>query len=48
MELDNTMARALSDAEQESFAAAQAAHERGEIQQREIFPGVWVLVRAPE
>lgn len=42
---DTTITRALTDAERASIAAAQAAFERNDIAQREIAPGVYVLVR---
>lgn len=42
----DTIEFALSDAERASLAAAKSAHERGEIKQREIAPGVFVLVRS--
>lgn len=47
LELENTMTRALSQAERESVAMAQMAHQRGKISQRETSPGsgVWMLVR---
>lgn len=46
MNEETTIRRALTDAERESIAAAQTAHERGEIAQREVAPGVFVLVRS--
>lgn len=48
LDLDNTMTRALSNAERESIAVAQMAHQRGKISQRETSPGsgVWMLVRS--
>lgn len=36
----------LTDAMRASLAAAREAHERGEIKQREVAPGVFVLVRS--
>jgi hypothetical protein len=46
-EMETTMTRALSDAERASIAAAAAAFERGDIEQRETSAGsgVWTLVR---
>lgn len=46
LDLENTMTRALSQAERESIAVAEMAHRRGNIAQREIAPGVWQLVRS--
>lgn len=45
IDLESTMTRALSDAEKESLEAAASARSRGEIAQREVSPGVFVLVR---
>lgn len=42
---DDTITRALSDAEAESLAAAAEAYARGEIKQREVAAGVWQLAR---
>lgn len=42
----DTIEFALSEAERASLAAAKAAHERGDIKQREVAPGVFVLVRS--
>lgn len=39
-----TMTRALTDAERVSLERAAQAYNRGDINQREIGPGVWVLV----
>lgn len=44
-QLDDTMNRALADAERESLAAAAKAFADGEIKQREVGPGIYVLVR---
>ncbi len=47
LDLDTTMARALSEAERTSIAAAAEAMARGEIKQREVVvgSGVWTLVK---
>jgi hypothetical protein len=44
--LETTITRALSDAERASIVAALQAHECGDIAQREIAPGIFVLVRS--
>jgi hypothetical protein len=43
---DTTTRLALSEAERESLEAAARAFERGEIAQREVAPGAFVLVRS--
>lgn len=45
-ELETTIARALTEAERASLDAAARAFERGQITQREVAPGVFVLVRS--
>lgn len=35
----------LSEAMRVSLAAAKIAHDRGDIKQREVSPGVYILVR---
>lgn len=42
---DTTITRALSDAARASLAAAAQAFEAGDIEQRAIGDGVYVLVR---
>lgn len=39
-----TITRALDDATRASLAAAESAYNRAAINQREVAPGVWVLV----
>jgi hypothetical protein len=42
----DTIEFVLSDAERASLKAAREAYERGDIAQREIAPGIFVLVRS--
>lgn len=44
-QLASTINRALADAEIASLAAAETAHSRGGIAQREVAPGIWQLTR---
>jgi hypothetical protein len=43
-----TITLALSEAERASLRRAAQAYERGQIRQREIAPGVWVLTQSDE
>lgn len=38
----------LSESERASLLAAREAHTRGDIKQREVAPGVFVLVRSKQ
>lgn len=42
-QLASTIKRAMDDAERASLAAAEAAHSRGNISQREVVPGSGVF-----
>lgn len=42
----DTLEFVLSESERASLSSAKLAHTRGDIKQREIAPGVFVLVRS--
>jgi hypothetical protein len=46
--LDTTITRTLDEATRASLAAAAEAAARGDIQQRQVAPGIWVLIPTKE